>query len=259
MITIDQRKCIGCGQCIQVCPFTVLKRGDGGKAVHTGKPCVACMHCAAVCPKEAITYDGESAVSEKVRPLPEQCSAAVEQLIFQRRSYRRFQKKQVPRELIKKALDAAMIAPSAKNQHPDRWILIETEAVKTELMELILLHCKENQVSMEILSEYENHNNPVMGENAVLLIGVCKDDALNPWQDTAIALASAELILQAEGVGTCWGGYLTRFVNAIPKCRNLLGISDGSSAYGSLMLGYPEGQQYRKIPVRLVKAEVTRF
>ena len=35
-----------------------------------------------------------------------------------------------------------MIAPSAKNQHPDRWILIETEAVKTELMELILLHCK---------------------------------------------------------------------------------------------------------------------
>ena len=78
-----------------------------------------------------------------------------------------------------------MIAPSAKNQHPDRWILIETEAVKTELMELILLHCKENQVSMEILSEYENHNNPVMGENAVLLIGVCKDDALNPWQDTA--------------------------------------------------------------------------
>ena len=96
MITIDQRKCIGCGQCIQVCPFTVLKRGDGGKAVHTGKPCVACMHCAAVCPKEAITYDGESAVSEKVRPLPEQCSAAVEQLIFQRRSYRRFQKNRYP-------------------------------------------------------------------------------------------------------------------------------------------------------------------
>lgn len=259
MIMIDTETCIGCGQCIHVCPFTVLKRGADGKAIHTGKPCIACMHCAAVCPKEAITYGGEPAVLGPVHPLPKRCSKTAEQLIYQRRSCRRFQKKPIPEELLKKALDAAMTAPSAKNQHPDRWIIIETEALKTKLMELILQYCQKQQVSPEILTEYENQNNPVMGENAELLIGICRDDALNPLQDTAIALATAELILQANDVGTCWGGYLTRFLNAIPECRRLLGIADGSSVYGSLMIGYPKGQEYRNIPVRLVKPEITRL
>ena len=163
MITIDQRKCIGCGRCIQVCPFTVLKRGDGGKPYIRKTFVSPACTVRQFCPKEAITYDGESAVSEKVRPLPEQCSAAVEQLIFQRRSYRRFQKNRYP-GTDKKALDAAMIAPSAKNQHPDRWIPIETGGREDGTDGIDSAALQKNQVSMEILSEYENHNNPVAQE-----------------------------------------------------------------------------------------------
>lgn len=41
-------------------------------------------------PADAITYDSRPAVAEKTHPLPEDCSTTVKQLIYQRRSYRRF-------------------------------------------------------------------------------------------------------------------------------------------------------------------------
>ncbi|WP_343208035.1 nitroreductase family protein [Anaerolentibacter hominis] len=259
MIEINKEKCVGCGQCVLVCPFTVLELNQDRKAENNGKRCLACMHCAAICPQDAITYDGENAETGAVAPLPENTAGMIKQFIYQRRSYRRFRKEPVPAKLIEKALDAAMIAPSAKNQHPTRWIVIESEEIKDKVMGLILNYCAEQGVSPEVIEECDNGNNPVMGDNAALLIGICKTDSLNPEQDTAIALATAELILQSEGVGTCWAGYLTRFLNQIPECKKILNIPDSYKAYGSMMIGYADGQRYRKIPARLIKAEITTF
>ena len=128
-------------------------------------------------------------------------STTVKQLIYQRRSYRRFLKKKVPGDILRAALVAAENAPSAKNEHPVRWIILESEEIRQCIMDWILEYCKENQVSMELISEYANGNNPVMGENAVIIIGICRRNSINPAQDTAIALTTAELLLQAEGIG----------------------------------------------------------
>lgn len=152
-------------------------------------------------------------------------------------------------------MDAAENAPSAKNEHPVRWIILESEEIRQCIMDWILEYCRENQVSMELISEYANGNNPVMGENAVIIIGICRRNSINPAQDTAIALTTAELLLQAEGIGTCWGGYLTRFLNLIPECRMVLEIPEGYEVYGTLLAGYPDRQNYRYLPARK-KAEI---
>ena len=259
MITVNREACIGCGQCVHVCPFTVLKMDEEKKAVNTGKPCILCMHCAAICPKGAITYQGQSAVTEPVSPLSPQCADNLRQLVYQRRSYRKFLPKPIPEEILQEALDAAMMAPSAKNQHPTKWIIVEQSSIQEQLMDHILRHCKEKQISPELFVERESINNPVIGNNATLIIGIGRDNAINANLDTAIAMTTADLMLQSRGIGTCWAGYLNRYINDIPACRELLQIPEGYHACGSLLAGCPDQVPYRYIPARLVKAEVTRF
>ena len=55
MVTIDEDKCVGCGQCTQGCPAQILGMTDG-KASVTGDAaeCLGCQSCVMTCPVEAI-------------------------------------------------------------------------------------------------------------------------------------------------------------------------------------------------------------
>lgn len=48
-------------------------------------------------------------------------------LIYERRSIRKFQQKDVPTELLNKVLDAGRVAPSAKNRQPWKYIVFGNE------------------------------------------------------------------------------------------------------------------------------------
>ncbi len=56
VITIDQSKCTGDGDCVDACPVTILGLVDG-KATLTGDPaeCLGCEACSSGCVGEAIT------------------------------------------------------------------------------------------------------------------------------------------------------------------------------------------------------------
>lgn len=256
MITINQSKCIGCGQCVNICPFTVLKMNDAHKAEVTEKHCLECMHCAIICPVQTITFDGENVIGEEVKELPENTADIVENLIKQRRSYRKFETRKVPRVEITEMITSASLVASAKNTHPTKWLVLDDESEIKGLMDIIESFCRTNQVSPEIIAELENDNNPVVGEHASLLIGICKNDALDPIHDTAIAMTSIELMMQSRGIGTCWGGYLLRYLNNIPECRKFIGLSEDMSVCGTLMFGYPKQNKYRYLPKRLAEVEL---
>ncbi len=52
---IDVANCIGCGNCVNVCPENVLGLVDGHAAIINGLKCVGHALCADVCPVQAIT------------------------------------------------------------------------------------------------------------------------------------------------------------------------------------------------------------
>ena len=87
---------------------------------------------------------------------------------------------------------------------------------------MILEYVDETGVSPEIASEMETGNNVVMGTAKTLLLAYANDNAISPETDTAIAMTTAELYLQAKGIGTCWAGYLKRMANNIPGIREML-------------------------------------
>ncbi len=56
-IRIKQETCIGCGQCIDVCPGSLIGRGKDGKAqMQYPKDCWGCVSCVKECPVGAIDF-----------------------------------------------------------------------------------------------------------------------------------------------------------------------------------------------------------
>ena len=258
MIKIDTDKCIQCMTCVTVCPFTVLEEVDGLPVKVDGKYCMRCMHCGASCPTEAITYDDKPTIlSVDIPQVSDGFHKDLKNHLLRRRSYRHFSDEPIPRKVLKEALELASWAPSAKNQHPVKWIVIESKDVIDRIMELILEYVRETGDSPEVESEMEVGNNIVMGTASTLLLAYARNNAVSPETDTAIAMTTVELYLQSRGIGTCWAGYLRRMANDVPGIKELLPeIPENNSFYGAFMLGYPEDEHYIHVPERFKRADI---
>ena len=59
-ITIDRRKCVGCGICIEVCESGVIDTEGDYAYPFFPECCIECLECVQNCPEEAIAFDGSS-------------------------------------------------------------------------------------------------------------------------------------------------------------------------------------------------------
>lgn len=56
-IVIDKSKCIGCQKCRNVCPGSLIKTDENGKAyIKYPKDCWGCTSCIKECPAYAISF-----------------------------------------------------------------------------------------------------------------------------------------------------------------------------------------------------------
>jgi nitroreductase len=125
--------------------------------------CITCQNCAAVCPEDAITIEGDYRVTkgywkndhlfEEGKSLPAPFSdmmdrdfseyedqlTETERVIFKRRSVRLYRKKQVPEEMVRRVIEAGRYAPSAGNNQPWKFIVIQNR----ETIDEIDRKCKE--------------------------------------------------------------------------------------------------------------------
>lgn len=118
----------------------------------------------------------------------------VYEAIRKRRSVRKYRPEPVPDDVMNRILDAARIAPSAKNLQPWHFIVVRDENIKKELAKA----CR-NQLWMA---------------DAGAIICGCADEkncyaklgnlGLSFQVDLAIALDHMILAATAEGLGSCW-------------------------------------------------------
>lgn len=52
---VEQRRCVGCGSCVKVCPLGAIAVHRGLYAAVDPARCVGCGRCAATCPAAIIT------------------------------------------------------------------------------------------------------------------------------------------------------------------------------------------------------------
>jgi len=53
--TINKETCVGCGQCVKVCPVDAITKGDGNYYVIDDEICISCGACEKKCPVDAIS------------------------------------------------------------------------------------------------------------------------------------------------------------------------------------------------------------
>jgi nitroreductase len=150
--------------------------------------------------------------------------------IFTRRSIRKYLDKPVAEELVQKLLAAAMQAPSARNQQPWQFVVIDDRATLAKIPAFM--------------------PNAPMAAHAPLAILVCGDLALEKSQgywvvDCAAATENILLAAHALGLGAVWTGVYPR-EKRMEGLRELVGLPEKVVAHSLVVIGHPAEQPKRE-------------
>ncbi len=58
-VTIDVEKCVGCSECVDICPEEVFEMKDDKAVLENEDECVGCESCVEACEEDAITVEEE--------------------------------------------------------------------------------------------------------------------------------------------------------------------------------------------------------
>ncbi|NLY42167.1 MAG: 4Fe-4S dicluster domain-containing protein [Desulfovibrionales bacterium] len=56
-VAVDAEKCIGCGECVDVCPVEVYELQNSKAVPVNEEECLGCESCVEVCEQSAITIE----------------------------------------------------------------------------------------------------------------------------------------------------------------------------------------------------------
>ncbi len=161
------------------------------------------------------------------------------ELALKRESCRLYEDKPVEREKLNACLEAAILAPSACNSQPWRFVAVDDRALAGELAGLT----QDKVLPINRFTSQCPAFIVVVESRATLMEnigGKAKDLQLT---QTDIGLATAQLCLEAadQGLGTCILGWFNEI-----KIKARLGIPKQHRVRLVVAIGYPQKQQARQ-------------
>jgi nitroreductase len=143
------------------------------------------------------------------------------EVIKNRRSIRKYKRKEIEEQKLNKILKAGCWAPSGLNNQPWRFVLVRDKKLKAKLSRL---------------TEY---GEIIKGANVVICVFLDKRSSYHREKDImAIGACIQNMLLEAHslGIGSCWLGEILKNEG---KVRKLLGLDQRYELMGLVGLGYP--------------------
>ncbi len=169
------------------------------------------------------------------------------ELAAHRRSLRKFTDQKVTQEVIEKILKTTLLAPSSKNTHSSRFMVIE------------------NREALQAIADMRDSGSAFVADAPLAIIVAGDKDLTDLWVDNAsISATFLQLAVEAAGLGSCWV-----HINGRPHCKTdasqgtaedylrskldipenwglLCAVAIGYSPYDSVK-PHPETDDYEKI------------
>lgn len=158
--------------------------------------------------------------------------------IMNRRSIRKYTDEPVTEEQIRTLLECAMMAPSAMDARPWRFVVVDDRETLIKLS--------------------ENHPYAQMLKQAPVCICVCGvEGQIKGYYQQDCAAATMNLMIAAKemGLGTCWMGVAPR-EERMQAVREILGIPEDVMPFNMIAVGHPAEE--RKNPERWDESRVHR-
>lgn len=260
---VDREKCNRDGLCVEECPARVIRLSPEDDVpvpqADFKEYCIACGHCVAVCPTEALRLEWfEPGQCPPVNRELQLTREQAEQFLRGRRSIRSFKEKIVERAKLEKLLEIACYAPSAKNNQPWHWTVVERPdevrrlaALVVEWMRGVIAEKPKVAAALSftrVVAAWDSGFERVCrGAPHLMVVHADKNYGFGA-EDTALALSYLELYAPLLGLGSCWAGYFYSAVNAYPPLFDALKLPARHKAFGALMVGYPRFRYQRLVP-----------
>jgi len=150
------------------------------------------------------------------------------ELIYRRRSIRRFQNISIPFDHLQSIVDAARVAPSASNIQPLEYIIVDDPGLVPVIFPL---------TNWAGYLPRDSGRPPAGKEPAAFIAVLVNREISSNWASHDVGAAVENMILTAleKGIGACWIGSLNRI-----KIRHHLRIPQQYDLDCLLALGYPD-------------------
>ncbi|MCL2512407.1 MAG: nitroreductase family protein [Oscillospiraceae bacterium] len=153
------------------------------------------------------------------------------ELIKNRRSIRKFKAgKAVTQEQLDILLEAAMLAPSARNSRPWEFIVVTKRDILDKIAEL-----------------HPNAHMCASATAAIIVVAIPQDGGLEGYFPQDCGAATQNILLEAValGLGACWCGIYPR-EERTASLAALLDIPDGKIPFNVIAVGVPDENPEQK-------------
>jgi len=285
-LTVDPRKCNGCGYCVVDCPMGIVRMNASGVAESVesnARICLYCGHCVAVCPPGAIVLnelkepeslpwirdygivpfslapDGCEPSERKHYPTPD----SLRSLIKSKRINRSYRPQLVDRKTVTDLLSGLKYAPSGHNTRAYHLMVVEGRETLGDLATLTCQGFKDllaqgtlsrfdTEVFQKIVDAWEGERIDRIFRTAHQMVVAYCDSGIAPFRAElgfCTLLTYFDLLCNSAGLGAAWAGYFMIAARTHEPIKDRLRIDRKNTIWGAMMFGYPQFS-YELVPRR---------